>query len=248
MKCAYGIFFLIVLVLACGCTGTSPEMPATTAPADPANGAVLAELSVARPDATLALQPRMVVVSFQAEDAQNMTFSFFKGNNYAEISDLVITGPYTGTLAFGPPDAGEYLLNITGSGRWTATATLPDRAILRAVPVNLSGRGTAVSPLFSLEKGEYIFARDETGLSSPLYGLRFANGSYLMDADNTCVQPCFGMGSAHPFTFIEIPETGTYFLSVQPRSDPHPWNVTISAAPIIPSPGPGPEILQAAQV
>jgi hypothetical protein len=254
MKCAYGILLLVVFLLACGCTGTPPEMPAsvqtmpdiaaTVSPAVPATGAVLAELSDVRPNATLALQPGTVLVSFRAEDAQKMTFGFTNGGDYAEMSEIEVTGPYAGTLAFGPPDAGGYQLNITGSGRWTATAALPDAAAHLAVPVNLSGSGTAVSPVFALEAGEYIFARNETGLSSPLYELRFANGSYLMDANNTCVQPCLGMDSAHSFTFIEIPESGEYFLSVLPRSSPHPWNVTISAVPVILPLGPGPVILQ----
>jgi len=258
MKCVQGFFLLVILVLACGCTGTPPEIPATVqtipditatvSPAVPATGAVLAELSDVRPNATLALQPGTVLVSFRAEDAQKMTFSFTNGGDYAEMSEIVVTGPYTGTLAFGPPDAGGYQLNITGSGRWTATAALPDAAAHLAVPVNLSGSGTTVSPAFALEAGEYIFARNETGLSSPLYELRFANGSYLMDANNTCVQPCFGMDSGHPFTFFEIPESGDYFLSVLPRSSPHPWNVTISVVPAIPPLGPGPVILQTTQV
>lgn len=256
MKCAHGICILIIMVLACGCTGntaeklSTPVIPATTAhaaPASPTPGAALAELSAAQPNASLALQPGTIIVSFRAEDAQKMTFGFTNGGDYAEMSDLVLTAPYAGTLAFGPPAAGEYMVNITGSGLWTATAALPDRETPLAVPINLSGSGTAVSPLFTLERGEYILERDETGLSSPLYELRFANGSFLMDANNTCVQPCFGMGSLHPFTFIEIPESGSYFLSVQPRSDPHPWNVTISEAPVIPLLGPGPAILETTQ-
>lgn len=257
MKCVQGIFLLVILVLACGCTGTLPEMPApvqtipditaTVSPAVPASGTVLAELSDIRPDATLALQPGTVLVSFRAEDAQKMTFSFTNGGDYAEMSEIVVTGPYAGTLAFGPPDAGGYQLNITGSGRWTATAALHDAAAPLTVPVNLSGSGTAVSPAFALEAGEYLFARNETGFSSPLYELRFANGSYLMDANNTCVQPCFGMDSPHTFTFIEIPGSGDYFLSVLSRSSPHPWNVTISAIPVILPLGPGPVILETTQ-
>ena len=257
MKCAQGIFLLIIMALICGCTGTSPEMPATvqstpdtTATVSPpaaATGPVLAELSNDLPNATLELQPGTVVVSFCAEDAQKMTFSFTNGGDYAEMSEIMVTGPYAGTLAFGPPAAGIYQLNVTGSGQWTATTALPDAATPLAVPVDLSGSGTAVSPAFALESGEYIFARNETGLSSPLYELRFANGSYLMNSNNTCVQPCLRMDSPHSFTFIEIPESGNYFLSVQSRSSPHPWNVTISAAPVIIPLGPGPVIPETTQ-
>ncbi|MEN6394935.1 MAG: hypothetical protein ABFC78_00430, partial [Methanoregula sp.] len=208
MKCVYGIFFLVVLVLACGCTNVSPEkstpvqtvsVPAATTA--PATGTVLAELSSARPNTSLSLKPGAVVLSFTADGAQAMTFSFTEGagTTYGEMEDLVMTGPYNGSLVFGPPDTAGYQLNITGNGTWTAELTRPDSANPISIPVNLSGDGAAVSPYFALEKGEYIFSRGETGFSSPLYELRYANGSFVMNANNTCVLPCLGEASPNPF-------------------------------------------------
>lgn len=249
MKCVYGILFLVVLVLACGCTGVSPgnsssvQTPASTiAPAAPANGTVLSELSSARPNASLTLGPGAVVLSFRAEGAQAMTFSFMEGagTSYGEMVDLVMTGPYNGSLVFGPPDTAEYQLNITGNGTWSAVLTRPDSANPLGAPVNLTGDGAAVSPYLTLEKGEYIFARDETGLSSPLFEFRYANGSVVMNANNTCVLPCLGEGSPHPFVIMEIPANGSYLMSAIPRASPHLWNVSISAVPKIPQMGPGP--------
>jgi len=251
MKCAYGILFLIVLVLVCGCTGVSPgnsssvQTPvATIAPAAPANSSVLTELSRARPNSSLVLEPGAVVLSFQADGAQAMTFSLMEGTgtSYGEMEDLVMTGPYAGSLVFGPPDTAEYQLNITGNGTWTAQLSRPDTTRPLSAPVNLTGSGAAVSPAFVLEKGEYIFARDETGLASPLYELRFANGSVVMDANNTCVLPCIGEASPHPFVIMEIPKSGSYLLGAIPRTSPHPWNVTISAVPAVPQMGPGPAL------
>jgi len=70
MKFVYGILFLAVLVLACGCTtvpadnSTSVPAPSATIPAGTsANGTVLAELSSARPNASVALEPGAVVLT-----------------------------------------------------------------------------------------------------------------------------------------------------------------------------------------
>lgn len=245
MKFVCGILFLILLVLACGCT-MAPAPSATITAGTSTDGTVLAELSSARPNASVALEPGAVVLSFTTDGAQAMAFSFTEGagTNYGEADDLVTTGPYTGSLVFGPPDSAEYLLNITGNGTWTAELTRPDSTHPLSIPVNLTGSGAAVSPYFALEKGEYIFARDETGFSSPLYELRYANGSVVMDANNTCVLPCIGEGSTHPFVIITIPENGSYLLGAIPRSSPHPWNVTISAVPVVPQMGPGPVVSQ----
>jgi hypothetical protein len=164
------------------------------------------------------------------------------GTSYGEMADLVMTGPFNGSLAFGPPDTAEYQLNITGSGTWSAVLSRPDSTHPLSVPVNLSGDGAAVSPYLALEKGEYIFSRDETGLSSPLYELRYANGSVVMDANNTCVLPCLGEDSPHPFVILEIPTNGSYFLNVIPSSNPHAWNVSLIAVPEILPMGPGPVV------
>jgi hypothetical protein len=252
MKCIYAFLFLIVLILACGCTGTAPEKittvqttpasTATTAPAISSTGTVLAELSSARPNTSLALESGAVVLSFQADGPQFVSFTIMEGNGttYSEMEELAMTGPYAGSVIFGPPDTAEYEVNVTSNGTWTARLIRPDSTHPISAPVNLSGGGAAVSRFFALEKGEYIFSRDETGLSSPLYELRFANGSYVMNVDNTCVLPCMGMDSPHPFAIIAIPETGTYVLNVVSRDSPHPWNVSISEAPAIPAMGPGP--------
>jgi hypothetical protein len=226
---------------------SSVQTPAATiAPAAPANGTGLADLSRVRPNASLTLSPGAVVLSFRAEGAQPMTFSLMEGagTSYGEIEDLVMTGPYNGSLVFGPPDTAEYQLNITGNGTWSAVLTRPDSASPLSAPVNLTGNGAAVSPYLTLEKGEYIFARDETGLSSPLYEFRYANGSVVMNTNNTCVLPCLGEGSPHPFVIIEIPANGSYLMSAIPRDSPHPWNVSISAVPEIPQMGPGPALRQ----
>ncbi|MDP2796514.1 MAG: hypothetical protein Q8N94_03280 [Methanoregula sp.] len=249
----FSLCFALILVLcivSCGCTQQAVAPPAATTPAPvaatvttiPAAGSDLAKLSDAQPNATVTLDPGVVLVAFQADGPQKMMFSYLYGNDWGAYSDIHITSPFNGTLAFEVPAKGDCVFNISGSGGWTAQVRLPEKTTPLKVPVNMSGSGTDVTPYFTLEKGQYIFQRGETGAASPGYELRFANGSYLMDADNTFVQPGFGMLSPEPFRFIEVTETGTYFLSVIARSNPSPWNASIIGSPAIPHMGPGPAI------
>jgi hypothetical protein len=186
------------------------------------------------------LDPGMILVVFQASGPQKMTVDFSCGTDWGAYSGLDLTGPYNGTFAFQVPGKEVCAFNISGSGAWTAQVNLPDMTTPLEIPGNLSGSGTDVTSPFMLQKGQYLFQREETGLASPLYELRYANGSYLNDANNTYVQPGFGLLSAETFRFIEIPESGTYFMSVLPRTDPSPWNASIIISPTIPPMGMGP--------
>lgn len=254
MKRAYGILLLIVLVLACGCTGTQPEnvTPAPSAPAPaatmtvPADGSVLAELSDARPNTSLQLVPGAVVFSFKADGPQVMDVSLMEGTGtvYSEMTEMAITGPFSGSLVFGPPDTAAYRFNVTGNGTWTGRLAVPDCTHPLSAPVNMSGTGVAVSPCLALEKGAYIFDRNGSGFPAPVFELRFANGSVVLDAANTCALPCLGPGAPRQFAIMEVPAEDSYFLSIIPRESPSPWNVSISAVPAIPQMGPGPALTQ----
>jgi hypothetical protein len=169
-----------------------------------------------------------------------MTFTSSCGPDWGAYNDIEMTGPYDGTLAFEILPRTACSFNITGNGSWTAQVNLPEDATPLSVPVNLSGSGTQVSSPFSLEKGQYIFQRGATGPASPEYEISYANGSYLMDAGNTFVQPGFGLDSEETFRIIEVPESGTYFLSTIARSNPLSWNASIQVMPAIPAMGPGP--------
>ncbi|MFH0966388.1 MAG: hypothetical protein V1862_01730 [Methanobacteriota archaeon] len=251
------LMFGLILVLGiavCGCTqpGTvpSPITPSSpdTATALPVSGAglSLASLSDVRPNTNLTLDPGVVLVSFQAYEPQKMQFNLFCGQDYGASSDIRITSPYNGSLAFGIPEKGECSVNISGSGTWTAQLSRVEMNTPLETPVNLSGSGTTVSPFFTLEKGQYIFQREEIETASPEYELMFSNGSPLMDTNNTFVQPRFGRFSPDTFRIIDIPESGTYFLSIIAEDNPCPWNASIIALPQIPHMGPGPAIIEKA--
>jgi hypothetical protein len=201
-------------------------------------------LSSEKPNATFTYGPGVVIVSFQVDSPEKMFFLFSNLSQGYGLAgtEFSTSGPFAGSVAFQAAMNDTYNLNITGTGRWTAAAApLVTTNPLKA-PVNLSGTGTMVTPVFYLEKGEYFFSRNETGLSSPLYQIQFGNGSPLMDANNTFVQPGFGALSPHPFTFITIPENGTYYLTTLSRNNPGNWSASIQVVPKLPAMGPGPEI------
>jgi hypothetical protein len=208
----------------------------------PSTGSALAEFSQAQPNVSLTLDPGVFILAFQTEGSRKMQFTISGFEDY-EITELTTTGPFSGSLTFEPViKTGTYTFNVTGNGSWTAQVIRADRGTSLKVPVNLSGSGTQVTPFFYLEKGQYIFERNETGISSPLYFLRYANGSFLMDANNTYVQPGFGENSPHPFLFITITESGDYFMNTVSRTNPDNWAASIITVPTIPHMGPGPAI------
>jgi len=101
-----------------------------------------------------------------------------------------------------------------------------------------------VTPFFTLEKGQFIFERSETGTASPQYYLRYVNGNLLMDVNNTFAEPTFGMDSPATFRIVDVPVTGTYFMSTLTNDNPGAWHASILSVPPIPHRGPGPLITQ----
>lgn len=240
MKSLVILFILILLCLAaCGCTqAPKPAAVPTTPGATPA-----ITLSSEKPNASFTLDPGVIVVSFRADSAETMDLYLSnQSQGYGEGTHFLTSGPYAGSVAYQVPAKDTYQLTISASGPWTArVAPLVTANPLKA-PVNLSGTGTQVSPVFSLERGEYIFSRNETGLDSPYYFLQYVNGSPLMNANNTFVQPGFTSISPDPFVFVTIPENGTYYLSALSRHNPGGWSVSISPVPKLPPMGPGPAL------
>ncbi|MFA4825142.1 MAG: hypothetical protein WC593_08280 [Methanoregula sp.] len=236
----YTAILLIVCIIASGCTGKDPAVPTTPTPPV---GSDLTKLSDSYPNTTLSLDYGVIVVSFRADSAEKLVFGFSDlSQKYGAATEISTNGPFAGSVAFQAPVKEIYQLNISGSGRWTAEATpLVTTNPLKA-PVNLSGSGTQITPVFSLEKGEYFFNRNEIGLASPYYFLYYVNGTPLMDANNSYIQPGFGALSPHPFVFVTVPESGTFYLSVLGRNNPGNWSVSISPVPKLPPMGPGPEI------
>ncbi|MBP2146661.1 hypothetical protein J2129_002115 [Methanofollis sp. W23] len=244
--------FLIALlfagmVLACGCTeeGTTPATPTpvptapattttttttTATPAAPA-GALPVALSSSNPNATLSLDAGVLLVSFHAAEAQEMEITFANvSQECGESNEFSMTAPYNGSVVFEIPQKDEYLLNITGTGAWTAEASKYAGGETLKAPLNLTGNGTEVPQALYLEEGQYLFERNETGEASPLYLMRYENGSFLMDTDQTHVQTEFGVLSTETSRNLTVPESGTYLLSVIAGENPTPWTVSISQA------------------
>ena len=240
------VLILILCIVISGCT-QQPVTPAIVGAQTsiPPTGSIPASLSNARPNATLALDTGVILVSFHTSGAENIAVNFVNvPGSYGAMNSLSTSGPFNGSLAFQVPQKDLYLLNISGTGAWTADVTALKPSTVLKAPVNLSGSGTVVTPFFYLDKGQYFFQRNKTGLASPQYYLWYANGSPLMDANNTFVQPRFSNDDPHPFCFIEIPVSGTYFTSAFSRNNPGNWSASISPVPPLPAMGPGPVIIQ----
>ena len=227
------LFALIAMISITSCMGTEPVTE---------TGLSLATLSNDHPNTSLSLDPGVVIVSFQAYDPQEMQFNQYCSQSWAESSEIRMNSSFNGSLAFGIPAKNDCIINISGSGTWTAEVSRMEMNNPLKIPLNLSGSGTTVSPPFTLEKGNYIFQRGEIGIASPMYELTFSNGTQLMDANNTYIQPSFNSVTPDTFRIINIPESGIYFLSVIAEDNPKPWNVSIISMPEVPVKGPGPAI------
>lgn len=256
MKLPSGIALILLgCFLACGCMEQPPVLPGSinntftpsetqvipaTIPAEP----IIASLSDTRPAANLTLDPGVIVVSFHTKGPADILawFTTLSSSEYGAMNELSTKGPYSGSVAFQVPEQGTYVLNMTGRGNWTAEVYRMHAMDPLKIPLNLSGAGTLVTPVFYLEKGEYIFERNETLGASPLYFISHLNGSPLMDQNNSFIEPGFGRGSPDPFRLITIPESGEYYLCTISGENPDAWSVSISPIPAIPFMGPGPVI------
>lgn len=254
------IILLIICILVCGCTGETPALSGTKnpagetpeVPATPATaaGSVPATLSDHDPNTLLSLDPGVIVVSYRAQDVREMqivllTKGTARPDNYTAPEAFQMTGAFDGSIAIRVQEKGEYWLNITSyGGPWTADISCLSSDTPMTIPLNFSGSGMMVTPVFFLEKGQYIFDRNVTGISAPGYYLYYGNGTPLMDANNTRSQPGFDGDSPQPFHIVSIPESGNYFLQVFSEKNPNPWSVSVVRLPDIPLPlGPGPVIL-----
>lgn len=242
---------LMISITTCGCTQQTsvPSVESTPSPTVntdvPASqtGLSSAMLSNDHPNISLPLEPGILLVSFDAAGPQVMHVNQECSQSWSGSAEVRTTSPFSGILAFGVPEKDTCDVNISGSGTWTAELSMMDMSNPLEIPVNLSGSGTSVSPAFILEKGQYIFQREETGEVSPRYEIMLANGSFLMDANQTFVQPAFERFSNETFRIIDIPQSGTYFLNAFAlEEDPNPWNASIIPLPAVPSMGPGPAI------
>jgi len=175
--------FLILCILTCGCTQppatpsaeTSPTAalqtsPIIMAPTTSAPGSAVAVLSDSQPNTTLALNPGVIILSFKTESAQTVSFNFdlFSRNGYGAGGIFYTKGPFfNGSIPLPVPKTDVYMLNISCPGRWTTIVTRLDVENPLKVPVNLSGYGTTVTPVFYLEKGSTYLSEMKPGFSLP---------------------------------------------------------------------------------
>jgi len=253
------LFVLTLLLITCahisGCT-TQPVTPVSTGDGTGINpaalssvqsgsGTAIAVLSETKPNTTLFLAPGVIFVSFQTPGARHIEVSI--GNvsgGYVTADSFMTKGSFNGSLAYNVPATDTYTLDIRSNGSWTAGVSTENPLATVPVSLNMTGSGTMVTPFFTLENGQYIFERSETGTASPQYYLRYANGNLLMDVNNTLAEPAFGVDSPATFQIVDVPVTGTYFMSTLTNDNPGAWHASILPVPPIPQREPGPLITQ----
>lgn len=236
------LFYVLCLFVILGITTFGSVQADTVTPTQVTND-TLATLSNEQPSVSLNTDPGVFILTFQAFEPQTLVYNQFTKDGGAGSTELKITSPYNGSIAFGIYKPEECTINITSTGTWAAQVTTYDMTNPVKVPVNLSGTGTTVSQPFTLEKGEYFFQRGETETASPSYYLSYSNGSSVKDESDSYVLPGFSRISTETFKIINIPESGTYYLNtINMEENPKAWNVSISSVPPAPVMGPGPAI------
>ena len=244
--------FLIICIISCGCTqqpitpstggkqiSTPTAAPITPTHGIPSTGSPVAEFSNVQPNVTLTLDPGVYILSFQTDGPRKMQFLINGFEDY-EVEEVLTNGPFTGALTFSPTKIGEYTLQIAGNGSWIAQLHRADMGTPMKVPINLSGSGTQVTPFFYLDTGLYIFERNVTSIPTTEFLLRYSNGSFVMDPSNSYVLPGLGVGLPKTWIFLNITESGIYYMNTNSDQNPCNWTASIIPSPTLPPLGPGP--------
>jgi len=141
------------------------------------------------------------------------------------------TGKEIGTAAYGSggnqnvlgtmevPADGTYFFKVKSQGDWTISVTQP-RSTYSAPPATqtFSGRGSAVTQLFSLKAGGARFQLTHTNGTKDFYvGLINGDGSYAASLASKT-------GPASVSTIENIEENGVFLLQVTADGD---WTVTV---------------------
>ncbi|MDD5187222.1 MAG: hypothetical protein PHF57_03335, partial [Methanoregula sp.] len=147
------ILVLILCIVISGCTQQPVTSPTVVTPAStPVTGSAIAVLSNSNPNAVIALDPGVILVSFHTSGAEKMNVDFGNAAGIQGIRGGWVMGSsfstnalFDGSLAFCVPQKDQWIMNITGTGGWTAEVTSLKPSSVLKVPVNLSGSGTQVT-------------------------------------------------------------------------------------------------------
>ena len=125
-------------------------------------------------------------------------------------------GVFQGSKAVGIAREGEYLIDITASGKWTITIEQP-RDTTAPATTSLTGQGQQATALFSLKKGLVTFKMTHEGQSNWAPILLDNNGSRVELLANE-------IGNFDGSKAVRISRDGIYLLDVTADGN---WTFTI---------------------
>jgi hypothetical protein len=126
-------------------------------------------------------------------------------------------GHYSGTQVVRVAKAGEYLLNVNGDGKWTATIEQPRPSTAPAKPLSVNGKSPTVTPFVTLPKGLCIFKMTHRGDGVFRVKLYNSEGRRIED-------PAAQLGAYDGSKAITIEEEGIYIIAVYANGD---WTLNI---------------------
>lgn len=100
-------------------------------------------------------------------------------DNNGKMVDLLANeiGNFSGSKAVGITSKGEYLLDVTASGKWTVSIKQPRPTSAESKPQALTGKGQQASKFIKLENGLTTFKLKHTGSSNFAVTLLDKNGN-----------------------------------------------------------------------
>lgn len=126
-------------------------------------------------------------------------------------------GSFDGAKAVGIAKKGEYLLNISADGKWTAKIEQPRPEKAERKPQSFTGNGQQVSPFVQLDKGLSTFKLKHTGKSNYIVVLMDKKG-------NTQELLVNEIGDFDGSKAVGIAKTGLYLLNISADGE---WSIAV---------------------
>lgn len=232
MRYAGALGLVVIMILACGCTGSqnatpTPTIAATETPA-PTATPVPTPVPTATPidasgtgsytTSTFPLESGISIFTtkYSGSDKFVVVLLDQNGNTVDTIANLI--GSYDGSRAVDIVSAGDYSLSVQATGAWSIDITQPRPLKADPAPVSLSGTGPVASQFIYLNSGPVSFSCSHDGMNTFIVELLDQNGR-LVDTPVNEIGPYRGSQS------VSISRPGIYLLNIDADSS---WHLDVS--------------------